>query len=247
MANVFATADVKAAALLTSTEYDGALGGWIATLERQITDFTGLTLAPSTGTVRLDGRWHPTAFLPRRPVSAVTLVRIWDGGDYSPTGEPGAVNFMGQNTAFTGTPPTPLTLGVDYGVRWDVVWNGRQYAVGGRLLRNGRPWPGAYERRRGRLGVRKVNGQGNIEVQYAYGFADPADIPPVFLTAVAAGVQAYILRIPTGGLITTSNSLDGASTGSQVADGGAAGGGLHFPELASVKDALSAYIAPRVF
>jgi hypothetical protein len=248
MPTVFSIADVKAAALLTVSDYDAALPGWVATLESQLEQFTGLTLASREVTVRVSGRWHRVLILPGRPVSEVSVVRIWEGEEFADGDDLTGVNFMGQNADYDGATPTALTLGVGYGVDFNKHWGTRDYSFSGKVERNGRVWPGAVQRKRGRLGVKRVRGQNNIEVTYKFGFVDAADIPPAFLTAVAAGVQAYIQRIPSGGMIETSNSLDGASVGRQLDSGGSeAGGGLYLPELGSVRAALAPYCVPRIF
>lgn len=247
MATVFTISDVKRAALLTGTDYDSALPVWIAAAENQLEQFSGLSLTPRSATVYLDGRWHHVVHLPGRPVSSVTSVRIWEGQDYSSIAVPSQVDFIGQNPDYTGTPPTELVPGVDYGLRWDKNWSGTNYSLCGRLERNSRVWPGALERKQGRVGVRKIKGQGNVQVEYTYGFLRAIDIPPIFILAVASIIQAYILRIPSGGLIPTSQSLDGASVGSQVAGGSDSSGGLYYPELGDIRGALLAYVAPKVY
>jgi hypothetical protein len=244
----FTASRIKTAAQLSGTQYDAALPGWIATLEHQIEQFTGLRLTQRTEIEFLDGKWHNEIMLPGRPVSAVLDVRVFEGGDYDPLVSTSQINFMGQNPLFTGTLPAPLLIGVDYGLQFDKSWSNRRYSLSGRLIRNGREWPGAFEKRRGRITVRKVNGSGNIRVQYTYGFASADDVPPVFETAVAAGVRAFILRIPTGGVIPTSQSLDGASLGSQIVSAQGGGqSGLYFPELGSIREAMQAYVVPRVY
>lgn len=247
MATTYTVNDVKTAALITVTDYDAALPGWIATLEGQLEQFTGLSLASREVTVRVSGRWHRVFILPGRPISEVSVVRIWEGDEFSDNGDPTAINFMGQNSAFAGTPPTALTLGVDYGVVFDKHWGTRDYSFCGKVERNGRVWAGAWERKRGRLGIKKIKGQNNIEVTYKFGFVDAADIPPAFLTAVAAGVQSFIRRIPTGGLVTTSQSLNGASVSKQFAPAAQDSGGLNAPEMSDIRNALLAYVVPKVF
>lgn len=249
MANLFTDAEVKAAAQIVVTDYDAVIPGYIATVEHQLEQFTGLTLQSKSETIRVNGKWRDTVFLPGRPVSAVTTVRIWqeDFAD-NPWSPPANTNFMGQNASFTGDPPAALTLGVDYGLKFDKVWGSRQYSIGGMVIRNGKAWPGAIERKRGRLHYRKIDGQSNIEVTYTYGFVVKADVPPVFLTAVAAGVQALIQRIPNAGMVNTSNGLDGASVGLSIDTGSMEqASGLFAPEVGSIRNALAAYIVPRIF
>jgi hypothetical protein len=246
---LFTIDQVKAVAQITATDWDAIIPGLIATVEHQLEQFTGLTLFSRSATVRIGGKWRDTLFLPGRPISAVTLVRIWQSefGD-GVWEDPGQVNFMGQNASYAGTPPAALILGVDYGLKFDKQWNNRQYSLCGMVIRNGRVWPGATERKRGRMHHRRVDGRGNIEVQYTYGFVESGDVPPVFLSAVAAGVQAFIQRIPAGGLVNTSNSLDGASVGLSLDTGSLdQASGLYAPEVGSLRSALMSYVAPRVF
>lgn len=250
VATRFTPSEVKAVAQIAVTDYDAVLPALILAVEQQVEQFTGLTLHSKTETVRVNGKWHPVVFLPGRPISAVTTVRIWqDDFSDNPWSPPTATNFMGQNAGFTGDPPTALVAGVDYGLKFDKVWGSRQYSLGGMLVRNGRVWPGTVERKRGRMHYRQVEGQSNVEVTYTYGFVEVRDIPPVFLLAVAAGVVAHIQRIPAGGMVATSNGLDGASVGLSIDTGSLeqAGGGLYGPECGSIRSALQAYIAPRVF
>lgn len=250
IATRFTPNEVKAAAQLAVADFDHLLPAFIATVEQQIEQFTGLTLHSKTETIRVNGKWTDTVFLPGKPISEVTTVRIWkeDFAD-NPWAPPTATNFMGQNVGFTGNPPEALTAGVDYGLKFDKMWGNRRYSLSGLLIRNGKAWPGAIERQRGRITYRRIDGQSNIEVTYSYGFVDVRDIPPVFLLAVAAGVMAFIQRIPAAGMVATSNGLDGASVGLSIDTGSleSAGGGIYAPECGSIRSALQSYIAPRIF
>lgn len=246
---VYTPSEVKAVGQITATDYDAIIPDLVAVVEHQIEQFTGLTLQSRTETVRVNGKWHPNVFLPGRPISAVTAVRIWqeDFAD-NPWQPPSGTNFMGQNASFTGDPPAALTAGIDYGLKFDKVWGSRNYSIGGMLIRNGKAWPGSIERKRGRLHYRKIDGQSNVEVTYTYGFVEKADVPPVFLTAVAAGVVALIQRVPQAGMVNTSNGLDGASVGLSIDTGSLEqSSGLYAPEVGSIRSALTAYIVPRVF
>lgn len=249
MANLYTTSEVKTAAQIAVTDYDAVIPGYIATVEHQLEQFTGLTLISKTETVRVNGKWTQYVFLPGRPISAVATVRIWQEDFADNPWLPSAdTNFMGQNAGFTGDPPAALTLGVDYGLKFDKVWGSRKYSIGGMLVRNGKAWPGAIERKRGRMHHRKIDGQSNVEVTYTYGFVDKADVPPVFLTAVAAGVVALIQRVPQAGMVNTSNGLDGASVGLSIDTGSLEqSSGLYAPEVGSLRSALQPYIVPRVF
>lgn len=248
-ATFYTPAEVKAAAQITVTDHDAVIPGYAAVVEHQLEQFTGLSLVSRTDTIRVNGKWRPQVFLPGKPISAVTTVRIWseDFAD-NPWSPPTDTNFMGQNASFTGSAPAALVLGLDYGLKFDKVWGTRKYSMGGMLIRNGKAWPGAIERQRGRMHYRRIDGQSNIEVTYTFGFVSKDDVPPVFLTAVAAGVVALIQRVPLAGMVNTSNGLDGASVGLSIDTGSLEqSSGLYAPECGSLRSALSAYITPKVF
>lgn len=187
---------------LSDTSDDDALDACRAAVESHLANLTRLRLEPATVTEFYAGNWARTLRLRQRPVRSVATVRIWPQG---------ADNFGGQGDD-PGEAPEAELPGRAYWLRMD--WQTTeatpvQLSMGG-LLERPELWPGALERRRGRVVRRPVTGPGNVEVVSEVGFP-LGHLPAEFLPAVAAGVRLLRNQVKTGGLTVASESRNGWS------------------------------------
>lgn len=205
--SVFLLADVKelagGTAVFPDATTDKALQFCLDAAESHIQNLCRLRLAPVTITDWYGGNWQRFLTLRQRPVRSVSEVLVYSG-----TSEQAA----GQGT--DADPPDPLVLGEDYYLGpfdWQTFdQTPVQLCMSPVLWRRDSVWPGAVEKRWGRVVYKPVNGQGNVRVTYAAGFPEGRQ-PAEFLPAVAAATLLIYRQVPAGGLLLTSDHMDGAS------------------------------------
>lgn len=184
---------------LDDTTQDTQLNAALLAVGDQLQRLTRRRLLPVTIAEWYEGNWSRSLNLRETPVRSITSVErlTGDGGAW---GE----GDLSSLTALTNGEHYYLKL--DYTLLVDPVVH---VSMSG-LLVNRKGWVGAIERRRGRVIPQEVPGAGNWKITYEAGF--PAgQLPAEFLPAVAAGIAYLLNTIPTGGLLTTSESLDGRS------------------------------------
>lgn len=216
---------------LSDAADDGPLQACLDAAEACLQRLTGLRLAPTAVT-----EWHcgtGSRFLRarHRPVRSITSAKVWPAD---------SVNQFGQGDS--ANPPTALTVGRDCFLRLDFSTLDVppvQLSLGGTLVCPA-GWPGAFERRRGRVIPRPVEGNGNVELVLAVGFPEGA-VPAEFLPAVAAAAKLLRGAVPLGGLVQTSESRNGWSVGLA---GPAADAGVL--QLGQVQTLLARYRRPFV-
>ena len=218
---------------LAYTADDTALQACLDAVESHIQSVTRLRLAPLAATEWYPGNWCRSLRLRNLPVSAVTAVRIWTTD---------LENAWGQGTPTTT--PDALIAGDDYFLKIDwqnTVSGASPLSMSGLLVRP-QLWPGAIERRRGRIMQRPVEGPGNVQIAYTAGF--PANqIPAEFLVAVAAGTKFARMQAKSGGLTPTSEGLDGYSHAfSATVQAAASGIGV----LGEVQSLIAKYTRPFI-